>query len=337
MARRRSGIAGCLRFAPRLFVSFAPPRDIHEPILRPRLSSRGGRWGSSSPAGYRKFLHNDVAGSLADFDRAAELDPKLAPQLWQRAGISDYYVGKCREGRRQFELHQTVNPHDVENAAWHFLCVVRLDGLEAAQKSLLKVDKARDTRVPMPEIYEMLGGHGSTESTCCRPPRSEAAPQAAMYANLYVWDFLTRRRATKASRRSLTFAKRLPLPRCTPPASCAMWRKVHLRASGTSGPVSIVLRARCIRIGRERQAARRDCPSHEAQMIKLAKNWNPALPSVNSRGRGRSSRVVGPAPPFQIEQACSGPSCPNDKRSDQFCTMISGNVVSNWACPSLRL
>jgi lipoprotein NlpI len=134
--------------------------------------------------GVQKFRNNDIAGSLADFDRAAELDPKLAPQLWQR-GIADYYAGKYREGRRQFELHQTVNPHDVENAAWHFLCVVRLDGLEAAQKSLLKVDKTRDTRVPMPEIYDMLTGQGSPDYVLNAATRA-GTPQAAMYANLYV-------------------------------------------------------------------------------------------------------------------------------------------------------
>jgi lipoprotein NlpI len=134
--------------------------------------------------GVEKFRGNDIAGSLADFDRAAALDPKLAPQLWQR-GIADYYAGKFREGRRQFESHQTVNPNDVENAAWHFLCVVHLDGLEAAQKSLLKVDKTRDTRVPMPEIYDMLTGQGSPDYVLNAAQRA-GTPQAAMYANLYV-------------------------------------------------------------------------------------------------------------------------------------------------------
>jgi lipoprotein NlpI len=134
--------------------------------------------------GVQKFRDNDIAGSLADFDRAAQLDPKLAPQLWQR-GIADYYAGKYREGRQQFELHQRVNPNDVENAAWHFLCVVHLDGLEAAQKSLLKVDKTRDTRVPMPEIYDMLTGQGSPDYVLNAAARA-GTPQAAMYANLYV-------------------------------------------------------------------------------------------------------------------------------------------------------
>jgi lipoprotein NlpI len=138
--------------------------------------------------GMQKFRENDLAGSIADFDRAAQIYPKLAPQLWQR-GIADYYAGKYKEGRRQFELHQTVNPNDVENAAWHFLCVVHLEGLEAAQKSMLKVDTSRDTRVPMPEIYQMLAGRGSPEYALNAALR-DGTPQAELYANLYVGLFL---------------------------------------------------------------------------------------------------------------------------------------------------
>jgi lipoprotein NlpI len=134
--------------------------------------------------GMQKLREGDVAGSLADFDRAAQLDPKLAPQLWQR-GIADYYAGKFREGRRQFELHQTVNPDDVENAAWHFLCVARVDGLAAARKSLLKIDTARDTRVPMAEIYDLFAGRGSPQAVL-RAAAADRDPNAAMYANLYL-------------------------------------------------------------------------------------------------------------------------------------------------------
>jgi lipoprotein NlpI len=134
--------------------------------------------------GMQKLRDNDVAGSLADFDRAATLDPQSAPQLWQR-GIADYYAGKFREGRRQFELHQTVNPDDVENAAWHFLCVARLEGLPAARKALLKIDTTRDPRVPMAEIYQLFAGRGSPDSVL-RLAAKDSTPRAAMYANLYV-------------------------------------------------------------------------------------------------------------------------------------------------------
>src|SRR5207244_800732 len=74
--------------------------------------------------GMDQFQWGHIKESLADFDRAIALAPKQAPYLWQR-GISLYYAGRYDDGRKQFELHQTVNGNDVENAAWRFLCMAR--------------------------------------------------------------------------------------------------------------------------------------------------------------------------------------------------------------------
>ena len=49
-----------------------------------------------------------------------------------------------------------MNPADVENAAWHFLCVARQEGAEKARAALLPV--GADPRVPMREVYEMFRG-----------------------------------------------------------------------------------------------------------------------------------------------------------------------------------
>src|SRR6266853_660464 len=57
---------------------------------------------------------------------------------------------------RQFELHQTVNDNDVENAVWHYLCVARLAGVEKAHASLIRIQ--RDSRVPMMAVYALFGG-----------------------------------------------------------------------------------------------------------------------------------------------------------------------------------
>ncbi len=134
--------------------------------------------------GMHAFQANKIAESVRDFDRAAELDPAGAPFLWQR-GISDYYAGKFQEGRRQFESHKTVNPDDVENAAWHFLCVARADGLDAARKSLIKIDVTRDSRVPMAEIYEFYAGRGSAAAVLTAA-KKENTERARMYAHLYL-------------------------------------------------------------------------------------------------------------------------------------------------------
>ena len=47
-----------------------------------------------------------------------------------------------------------VNPNDVENAAWHFLCLARADSFEKA--SSLVLPAPNDPRIPMEEVLKML-------------------------------------------------------------------------------------------------------------------------------------------------------------------------------------
>ena len=134
--------------------------------------------------GMVRFRANQIALSVSDFQHAAELQPRLAPQLWQ-LGISYYYQGEFEKGRRQFESHQRVNRNDVENAAWHFLCVARIAGIEVARKQLLKIDTTRDTRVPMTEVYEFYAGRTSVEAVLAAAEKADTE-RARMYANLYL-------------------------------------------------------------------------------------------------------------------------------------------------------
>lgn len=101
------------------------------------------------------FERGRIDEAVAGFDKVAELLPEMAPQLWQR-GIALYYAGRYEDCRQMFESHRTVNPNDVENAVWHFLCVARLESPEAAEAALLPVGP--DGRVPMREVYQMFGG-----------------------------------------------------------------------------------------------------------------------------------------------------------------------------------
>jgi lipoprotein NlpI len=128
------------------------------------------RGGEAAPAadadhwygeGVRLFFAGDPAASATAFDQLIALSPAAAPQLWQR-GIALYYAGRFADGRRQFELHQQVNPNDVENAAWHFLCVARSAGLAAARTALIPI--AGDARVPMREIHQLFAGTGTPEA-----------------------------------------------------------------------------------------------------------------------------------------------------------------------------
>ncbi|MDH3719427.1 MAG: hypothetical protein OES79_15005 [Planctomycetota bacterium] len=134
--------------------------------------------------GMQRFRENDIAGSLRDFDRAAEMQPQRAPHLWQR-GISHYYAGRFDEGRRQFEIHKAVNPHDVENATWHFVCVARQKGLDAARRALIDIDTRRDTRVPMAEVYEFYADRATADAVL-KAAKTAGTERARMYAYLYL-------------------------------------------------------------------------------------------------------------------------------------------------------
>ena len=120
-----------------------------------------------------------IVESVRGFDEVARIVPAFAPQLWQR-GIALYYTGRYDDCRDQFESHRTVNPNDVENAAWHFLCVARGESPEEARSALLPVGP--DRRVPMREIYEMFRGDLSPADVL--QAGGEGA-QSQFYAHLY--------------------------------------------------------------------------------------------------------------------------------------------------------
>src|SRR5438309_431292 len=128
-----------------------------------------------------------VKESAADFDKFLELSPDQAPKLWQR-GISLYYAGRYEDGQRQFELHQTINRNDVENAVWHFLCVARRAGIDKARAALLKIEN--DPRVPMMQIYALYAGKGSAEDVMKAATTGKPSPnelnERLFYAHLYL-------------------------------------------------------------------------------------------------------------------------------------------------------
>jgi len=130
------------------------------------------------------FRAGRIEQSLAGFDRVALLSPADAPFLWQR-GIAQYYAGRFRDCRDMFISHRTVNPDDVENAAWHFLCVAQADSPEAARRQILPV--GIDSRAPMREIYQMFQGR-TTPAQVVQAAGSNRLAQfyAHLYAGLYL-------------------------------------------------------------------------------------------------------------------------------------------------------
>ena len=137
--------------------------------------------------GFEQFKLGHVKEAIADFDRFLEVQPAQAPFHWQR-GIALYYAGRFEDGRKQFELHQTVNPNDVENAVWHYLCVARNTGIAKARASLM--DIKGDGRVPMEQIYALFGAKGSPDEVLAAAdagkPSSGELKNRLFYAHLYL-------------------------------------------------------------------------------------------------------------------------------------------------------
>jgi lipoprotein NlpI len=104
---------------------------------------------------------------------------------WQR-GLALYYAERFQEGRAQFEAHQKVNSEDVENAAWHFLCVARAQSPEAARKALLPVGD--DARVPMKQVLALFAGTGTEQDVLQAANAGAEADRRNQlcYAHLYL-------------------------------------------------------------------------------------------------------------------------------------------------------
>jgi lipoprotein NlpI len=126
------------------------------------------------------FRAGRITESVAGFDAVAKMVPREAPYLWQR-GIALYYASRYKDCRTQFESHRTVNPNDVENAVWHFLCVARDESPVRAKAALLPVGP--DSRVPMRQVYDMFRGELKPADVL---KAGAGSPQAEFYAHLYV-------------------------------------------------------------------------------------------------------------------------------------------------------
>jgi len=155
-----------------------PPEEVDpnaelEPALTPRERDRRGD---------EHLFAGRFDEALADYDALLSAEPDYDPYHWRR-GIACYYAGRYEDGAAQFVRHRTVNPADVENAAWHFLCTARALDVDAARAALLPVGP--DQRDPMAEVYELYAGRATPEDVLAA---AAASPQrdAVFFAHLYL-------------------------------------------------------------------------------------------------------------------------------------------------------
>ena len=120
------------------------------------------------------------------FDRYLESSPQSKPYLWQR-GIALYFAGEYAKGAKQFEIHRKVNPNDVENAAWHYLCVAKAESIEKANQNVLPAPN--DPRIPMDAVLKMLRT-GNQQAVIDRIDATDANASQGKSARFYGYLYL---------------------------------------------------------------------------------------------------------------------------------------------------
>ncbi len=131
-----------------------------ETARQPRAAARRGQAPADPRAlldrgggGVRARPHRRIGGRVRRAGEGGARPSRLSSGSAASRCTTPAATSDCR---RQFESHRTVNPDDVENAAWHFLCVARAESPERARAALLPVGP--DSRVPMRQVYEMFRG-----------------------------------------------------------------------------------------------------------------------------------------------------------------------------------
>ncbi|KAK2403167.1 Tetratricopeptide repeat (TPR) superfamily protein [Trifolium repens] len=119
--------------------------------------------------GMSLFKQGDVLGSVTEFDRAIELDPRQKAYLWQR-GLSLYYLDRFEEGAEQFRIDVAQNPNDTEESISYGAIYV-----------------GRDPRPVMRETYNMFKDGGDPEKLVAAFSNSRESDYfyASLYAGLY--------------------------------------------------------------------------------------------------------------------------------------------------------
>jgi tetratricopeptide (TPR) repeat protein len=149
--------------------------------------------------GMTYFKMGCIATSIADFDRAEQLDPALTPYLWQR-GLAYYYAERFAEGAAQFATNLTVNGQDVEETVWRYLCQARVHGMHAARQALLPVRD--DPRPVMGWVYRLFAGLSDAETVLAQG----GGRRDRFYSHLYVGLYFEAAQAEDRARRLITQA-----------------------------------------------------------------------------------------------------------------------------------
>lgn len=135
--------------------------------------------------GDRQLRAGQCQDSVNSFEEGLRRRPAVEPHLWQY-GIALFFVKRYADAKALFEKHRRVNPNDVENAAWHYLCVAKATDVDQARKILLPAPD--DHRPPMAEILDRLAGGDfkAIEQAVDRLSGLPGHQSAKFYGDLYI-------------------------------------------------------------------------------------------------------------------------------------------------------
>uniref|UniRef100_A0A0D9Y7Z4 Uncharacterized protein n=1 Tax=Oryza glumipatula TaxID=40148 RepID=A0A0D9Y7Z4_9ORYZ len=156
------------------------------------------------------FRQGDVASSVAEFDRAIELDQRQKQYLWQR-GLSLYYMDRFEEGAEQFRLDVAANPNDTEETIWCFLCEAQLYGV------------GLDSRSVMREAYELFKDGGDPEKLASN--FSSGSEGEIFYSSLYTGLYYESQKDAELAKSHIVAACRSPYGSRS---SIPTWSKVQI-------------------------------------------------------------------------------------------------------------
>lgn len=135
------------------------------------------------------FFLGQFPEALADYDKLAELDPRIIPSHWRR-GLALYYVGRYDDSAQQFEKYFEHDKSDRENGIWRFYAQVQQHGLDRARKELLPYTEP--DREPLEDVYRMCAGKLTPDDLLRRVEVAagkvspEELDKRRFYAELYV-------------------------------------------------------------------------------------------------------------------------------------------------------
>jgi len=130
------------------------------------------------------FRRGQVQESIALFDRAEALEPRLDPFLWQR-GLSYYYANDFDKASQQFRRDVRVNPLDVEEIVWDIASQCRRVHNFPIQDAMTLPEGRSDRRPIMAVIYQLFQGSAS-EHALARFTTLGKRPSDEFYACLYL-------------------------------------------------------------------------------------------------------------------------------------------------------